>query len=152
MTLTDGVLVIFILALLGWAIYDQWGTERRHGKTLLRVPLLKRGRADSLIFTGLVAILIWQNVASHGALLTTWLLGALGLLAIYLFWIREPQIRFKREGFFFAGGWVKYNHIKAMNLSEDGVLVMQLDKRRLLIRVKNIDDLERIYHFMVNNQ
>ncbi|WP_254891575.1 DUF986 family protein, partial [Cronobacter sakazakii] len=37
-------------------------------------------------------------------------------------------------------------------LSEDGVLVMQLDKRRLLIRVKNIDDLERIYHFMVNNQ
>jgi len=152
MTLTDGVLVIFIIALLGWAIYDQWGTERRHGNTLLRVPLLKRGRADSLIFTGLVAILIWQNIASHGALLTTWLLGALALVAIYLFWLREPQLRFKREGFFFAGGWVKYDQIKAMNLSEDGILVMQLARRRLLIRVKNIDDLEKIYQFMINNQ
>jgi len=152
MTLTDGVLVIFIIALLGWAIYDQWGTERRHGNTLLRVPLLKRGRADSLIFTGLVAILIWQNIASHGALLTTWLLGALALVAIYLFWLREPQLRFKREGFFFAGGWVKYDQIKAMNLSEDGILVMQLTRRRLLIRVKNIDDLEKIYQFMINNQ
>ncbi|EOC1316488.1 DUF986 domain-containing protein [Cronobacter turicensis] len=152
MTLTDGVLVIFIIALLGWAMYDQWGTERRHGNTLLRVPLLKRGRADSLIFTGLVAILIWQNIASHGALLTTWLLGALALVAIYLFWLREPQLRFKREGFFFAGGWVKYDQIKAMNLSEDGILVMQLARRRLLIRVNNIDDLEKIYQFMINNQ
>ncbi|EGT5680036.1 DUF986 family protein [Cronobacter turicensis] len=152
MTLTDGVLVIFIIALLGWAMYDQWGTERRHGNTLLRVPLLKRGRADSLIFTGLVVILIWQNIASHGALLTTWLLGALALVAIYLFWLREPQLRFKREGFFFAGGWVKYDQIKAMNLSEDGILVMQLARRRLLIRVKNIDDLEKIYQFMIKNQ
>ncbi|TDE55818.1 DUF986 family protein, partial [Salmonella enterica] len=90
--------------------------------------------------------------ASHGALLTTWLLGALALVAIYLFWLREPQLRFKREGFFFAGGWVKYDQIKAMNLSEDGILVMQLARRRLLIRVKNIDDLESIYQFMINNQ
>lgn len=30
-----------------------------------------------------------------------------------------------------------------MNLSEDGVLVMQLEQRRLLIRVRNIDDLEK---------
>ncbi|ALB63066.1 FIG00554165: hypothetical protein [Cronobacter condimenti 1330] len=152
MTLTDGVLVAFIIALLGWAIYDQWGLERRHGKTRLRVPLLRRGRADSLIFTGLTAILIWQNITTHGAPLTTWLLCTLGLLVIYLFWIREPQIRFKGEGFFFGGSWVKYSHIKAMNLSEDGVLVMQLTHRRLLIRVKNIDDLEKISHFMINNQ
>ncbi|WP_430732884.1 DUF986 family protein, partial [Burkholderia pseudomallei] len=27
-----------------------------------------------------------------------------------------------------------------MNLSEDGVLVIQLEQRRLLIRVRNIDD------------
>ncbi|ELZ8934282.1 DUF986 domain-containing protein [Cronobacter dublinensis] len=152
MTLTDGVLVTFIIALLGWAIYDQWGMERRHGKTLLRVALLRRGRVDGLIFTGLVAILLWQNVTTHGAPLTTWLLCALGLVAIYLFWIREPQIRFKREGFFFGAGWVKYNHIKTMNLSEDGVLVVQLPKLRLLVRVKNIDDLEKIYQFILNNQ
>jgi len=39
-----------------------------------------------------------------------------------------------------------------MNLSEDGVLVLQLEQRRLLIRVKNIDDLERIYKLMVVTQ
>jgi uncharacterized membrane protein YobD (UPF0266 family) len=39
-----------------------------------------------------------------------------------------------------------------MNLSEDGVLVMQLEQRRLLIRVKNIDDLEKIYTLLLKTQ
>lgn len=39
-----------------------------------------------------------------------------------------------------------------MNLSEDGVLVMQLEHRRLLIRVRNIDDLEKIYKLLVSTQ
>jgi uncharacterized membrane protein YobD (UPF0266 family) len=37
-------------------------------------------------------------------------------------------------GFFFSSVWIEYNRIKEMNLSEDGVLVMQLEQRRLLIR------------------
>ncbi|RDT62917.1 DUF986 family protein, partial [Klebsiella pneumoniae] len=41
---------------------------------------------------------------------------------------------------------------KEMNLSEDGVLVMQLEQRRLLIRVRNIDDLEKIYKLLVKTQ
>jgi uncharacterized membrane protein YobD (UPF0266 family) len=36
-----------------------------------------------------------------------------------------------------------------MNLSEDGILVMQLEQRRLLIAVKQLDDLERIYNTLV---
>ncbi|RJS40310.1 DUF986 family protein, partial [Salmonella enterica subsp. enterica serovar Schwarzengrund] len=39
-----------------------------------------------------------------------------------------------------------------MNLSEDCVLVMQLEQRRLLIRVRNIDDLEKIYKLLIENQ
>ncbi|EBC2707414.1 DUF986 family protein, partial [Salmonella enterica] len=35
---------------------------------------------------------------------------------------------------------------------EDGVLVMQLEQRRLLIRVRNIDDLEKIYKLLIENQ
>ncbi|KNS20835.1 DUF986 family protein, partial [Salmonella enterica] len=46
----------------------------------------------------------------------------------------------------------EYNRIKEMNLSEDGVLVMQLEQRRLLIRVRNIDDLEKIYKLLIENQ
>ena len=152
MTVTDIVLVLFIVALLAYAIYDEFIMPRRHGETLLALPLLRRGRIDAFIFAGLVVILIYNNVTSHGAILTTWLLCALALMAMHLFWIRVPKIIFKSRGFFFANVWIEYNRIKEMNLSEDGVLVMQLEQRRLLIRVKNIDDLERIYKLMLKTQ
>ncbi|HEP0313787.1 TPA: DUF986 domain-containing protein [Enterobacter bugandensis] len=152
MTVTDIVLVLFIVALLAYAIYDEFIMPRRNGETLLTLPLLRRGRIDAFIFAGLVVILIYNNVTSHGAILTTWLLCALALMAIYLFWIRSPKLIFKKQGFFFANVWIEYNRIKEMNLSEDGVLVMQLEQRRLLIRVKNIDDLEKIYALLVKIQ
>lgn len=154
MTVTDIVLVLFIAALLAYAIYDEFIMPRRHGETLLSLPLplLRRGRVDAFIFAGLIAILIYNNVTGHGAILTTWLLCALALMAVYLFWIRTPKIIFKSRGFFFANVWIEYNRIKEMHLSEDGVLVMQLEQRRLLVRVKNIDDLEKIYKLLVKTQ
>jgi len=152
MTVTDIVLILFVVALLAYAIYDEFIMPRRHGETQLSLPLLRRGRVDAFIFAGLIVILIYNNVTSHGAILTTWLLCALALMAIYLFWIRTPKIIFKQRGFFFANVWIEYNRIKEMNLSEDGVLVMQLEQRRLLIRVKNIEDLERIYKLLVKVQ
>ena len=152
MTVTDIVLVLFIVALMAYAIYDEFIMPRRHGETLLSLPLLRRGRVDGFIFAGLIVILIYNNVTSNGALLSTWLLCALALMAVYLFWIRTPKIIFKSRGFFFANVWIEYNRIKEMNLSEDGVLVMQLEQRRLLIRVKNIDDLERIYTLLLKTQ
>lgn len=152
MTVTDIVLVLFIVALLAYAIYDEFIMPRRHGETLLALPLLRRRRTDAFIFAGLVVILIYNNVTSHGAILTTWLLCALALMAIYLFWFRSPKLIFKKHGFFFANVWIEYNRIKEMNLSEDGVLVMQLEQRRLLIRVKNIDDLEKIYTLLLKTQ
>ena len=152
MTITDLVLVFFIAALLAYAIYDQFIMPRRNGPTLLAIPLLRRSRVDSIIFIGLIAILIYNNVTSHGAIITTWLLCALALMGVYIFWIRVPKILFKQDGFFFANVWIEYNRIKAMNLSEDGVLVMQLEQRRLLIRVRNIDDLEKIYKLLVSYQ
>ncbi len=39
-----------------------------------------------------------------------------------------------------------------MNLSEDGILVIDLEQRRLLIQVKQLDDLEKIYNFFIENQ
>jgi uncharacterized membrane protein YobD (UPF0266 family) len=151
MTITDWVLVLFIVALLAWAIYDQFIMPRLNGPVLLAIPLLRRGRIDGIIFVGLVAILIYQNVNAHGQLITTWLLCALALMGLYLFWIRTPKIIFKQDGFFFASAWIAWPRIKAMNLSEDGVLVMQLEQRRLLVRVRNIDDLEKIYKLVSNH-
>lgn len=151
MALTDIVLILFIALLVAFAIYDQFIMPRRNGPTLLAIPLLRRSRVDSVIFVGLVAILIYNNVTSQGAILTTWLLSALALMGLYLFWIRTPKIVFKKQGFFFTNAWIEYNRIKEMNLSEDGVLVMQLEQRRLLVRVRNIDDLEKIYKLLVIN-
>jgi len=152
MTITDIVLIACVAALLAFAIYDQAVVPARKGTTLLAIPLLRRSRVDGVIFAGLVAILIYNNITQRGALLTTWLLCALALMAIYLFWVRVPKIIFKKEGFFFANVWIEYNRIKEMNLSQDGVLIMKLEQRRLLVRVKNIDNLEKIYKLMIQNQ
>lgn len=152
MSLTDFAILLFIVLLLLYAIYDQWVMPRRHGKTQLRVVLQRRSKIDSLIFIGLIMILIYNNVTQHGPVITTTLLMALILVAVYLFWIRSPQLILKSEGLFFANAWINYDRIKSMNLSEDGVLVIELEQRRLLIRVKKLDDLEKIYHVMFKNQ
>jgi uncharacterized membrane protein YobD (UPF0266 family) len=80
MTITDLVLILFILVLLAFAIYDQFIMPRRNGPLLLAIPLLRRSRVDGIIFVGLIAILIYNNITSHGALITTWLLSALALM------------------------------------------------------------------------
>lgn len=152
MSLTDAAILLFIALLLLYAVYDQWIMPRRHGATRLRVPLQRRGKADSLIFIGLIMILIYNNVSHQGAVITTTLLLALILVAIYLFWLRTPLLLLKDHGFFFANVWINYDRIKGMNLSEDGVLVIQLEQKPLLVRVKQLDDLERIYQTMLYNQ
>ncbi|AFJ46849.1 DUF986 family protein [Shimwellia blattae] len=152
MTLTDAILALFVVLLLGWAIYDEIVQDKRHGPTLLRVPLLRRSPVDTVIFIFLVGIVLYNNITGHGAQLTTWLLCTLMVIAIYIGWIRQPKVLFKSRGLFFSGAWITYDRIKEMNLSEDGVLVMQLEQRRLLIRVKDIDNLEKIYKFLVTNQ
>lgn len=50
MTITDLVLILFIAALLAFAIYDQFIMPRRNGPTLLAIPLLRRGRIEGLSF------------------------------------------------------------------------------------------------------
>ncbi|MDI5819910.1 DUF986 family protein, partial [Salmonella enterica subsp. enterica serovar Kentucky] len=45
MTITDLVLILFIAALLAYALYDQFIMPRRNGPTLLSIALLRRGRA-----------------------------------------------------------------------------------------------------------
>ncbi|TQI80978.1 uncharacterized membrane protein YobD (UPF0266 family) [Serratia fonticola] len=152
MSLTDGVILIFVLLMLLYALYDEFGMNLLKGKTLLRINLKRRNRIDGLIFVGLIAILIYRNIVSQGAPLTTYLLISLALIAIYISYIRWPKMLFKKQGFFYANAFIDYQRIKAMNLSEDGILVIDLEQRRLLIQVTHLDDLEKIYHFFLENQ
>lgn len=152
MPLTQILLIIFILMLLAWAIYDDIILDRRRGPTLLKVTLLRRSPVDITIFSALIAIVIYNNLTTDGPALTTWLLGCTLLLAIYLGWLKQPKIRFKSQGLFYAGTWIDYRRISAMNLSEDGILVMKLEQKNLYIRVRNIDDLESIYKLLLSTQ
>lgn len=152
MSLTDGVILIFIVLMLAYALYDEFGMNLLKGKTLLKVQLKRSNRVDCLIFVGLVAILIYQNVTSQGAPITTYLLISLALMALYISYIRWPKMLFKATGFFYANAFIDYRRIKAMNLSEDGFLVIDLEQRRLLIQVTHLDDLERIYKFFLENK
>lgn len=149
MTLTDGLIALCIAALLLFSLYDEVILPRRNGPTRLRVALRRRHKIDSLIFIGLLVILLWNNVTHQGPQLTTTLLMVLCFLAFWLFWLRRPTLQMKNEGFFYAGAWVAYARIQSLNLSEDGILVMQLEQRRLLIAVQQLDDLERIYNTLV---
>ncbi|MCA6999015.1 DUF986 family protein [Dickeya solani] len=152
MTFTDVVLMVSIALALLYAIYDEFIMDRRQGQTRLKVRLRRRHRLDALIFVVLVVILVYKNVITHGSSLTTLLLFSLILMAIYLTMIRYPKLLFKDQGFFYANTYISYHRIKNMNLSEDGILVIDLEKRRLLIAVMELDDLEKIYKFMIENQ
>jgi uncharacterized membrane protein YobD (UPF0266 family) len=152
MSLTDIVLAVFALLLLAYAIYDEFLMGSNKGKTLLRVNLRRRNKIDCIIFIGLLAILLYNNVNAQGSPLTNYLLIGLALIAFYISFIRWPKMLFKPAGFYYANAFITYDRIKSMNLSEDGVLVIELEQRKLLIRVSQLDDLQNIYNFMVEKQ
>jgi uncharacterized membrane protein YobD (UPF0266 family) len=150
MSSTDiGLIIIIALALL-FALYDEFIVDKFiKGKTGLKIGLRRLNRLDGLIFIGLVVILIYQNIINNGTVVTTTLLLALIALSVYLAYIRRPKMIFKPDGFFYGNFFINYNLIKNMNLSEDGFLVIDLEKRRLLIKVERLDDLETIYNFFL---
>ena len=150
MSITDIVLVIFVVLFLLYAIYDEFIMNRLKGQTYLRVNLTRRNKLDCLIFVGLVGILIYNNTISLGGSLTNYLLIALAVIAIYSSFIRWPKLLFKQDGFFYANIFISYQRIKQMNLTEDGILVIDLhNHRRLLVYVADLDDLPRILNVFI---
>jgi len=146
MSLTDAAILLFTVCLMGWLLFEQVITGWLKGKTLLRVSLLRTKATDSTIFIVLVSILLYNNVVSAGSPLTTWLLSLLLLCGVYLAWVRRPVLLFKPAGLWYGAVYIAYSRIQQLNLSEDGVLVVGLGERNLLIRVRDIDSLQKIYH------
>ncbi|NIH16432.1 MAG: DUF986 family protein [Serratia symbiotica] len=71
------------------------------------------------------------------------------LMNFYVYYIRWPMILFKAQVFFYANTFIAYNSIKAMNLSQDGILVIELQKYRLLIQVSQLYELEKFYQLFI---
>lgn len=152
MSFTDIIIILCIALTLIYAVYDEFIMDRLKGPTRLRILLRRRNHLDALIYIGLISILIYKNITSYGTTLTTTLLFSLILMVIYLSFIRYPKLLFKPQGFFYENIFISYGRIKNITLSEDGILVISLEKKPLKISVRELDDLERIYHFMIENQ
>ncbi|WP_459594039.1 DUF986 family protein [Dickeya ananatis] len=99
MTFTDVVLMVSIALSLLYAIYDEFLMGRRHGHTLLKVQLRRKHRLDALIFIVLVAILIYKNVTTQGAYLTTLLLFFAHTHGDISHHDSLPKITLQRSGF-----------------------------------------------------
>nr|ELR5042105.1 DUF986 domain-containing protein [Providencia stuartii] len=145
MTLNDSILAIIILLMLLYAIYDEFIQHLLKGKTLLKVNLKRKHRADAIIFIVLICIVIYTNISRNGSMLTTYLLMVTILMSVYLAFIRTPKLFFKQKGFYFANTFILFDRIKTMNLSEDGILIVGLEHKKIHIQVSQLDDLQRIY-------
>ncbi|MCG9509817.1 DUF986 family protein, partial [Providencia rettgeri] len=149
MTFNDAILAIIILLMLVYAIYDEFIQHLLKGKTLLKINLKRKHRIDAIIFIVLICIVIYTNIVRHGNLLTTYLLLVTIFMSIYLAFIRTPKLFFKQTGFYFANTFILYERIKTMNLSEDGILIIGLEQKKIYIKVSHLDDLQRIYEFLI---
>ncbi|OTA15783.1 hypothetical protein Xvie_02385 [Xenorhabdus vietnamensis] len=152
MGLNDIILMVLIVLMLAFAIYDEFVINQLKGKTLLNIKLTRKHRIDALIFIILITIIIYNNVMSHGNQFTTYLLSFIILVTLYLGYIRSPKLIFKKYGFYHINRFFSYESIKEMNLSEDGILMMDLEQNKIYIFVTKLDDLEKIYQFLVNNK
>ncbi|WP_036769755.1 DUF986 family protein [Photorhabdus australis] len=152
MSLNDMVLVGLIVLMLIFAIYDEFVVNLLKGKTYLQIKLKRKHRIDAFIFIILILIVVYNNITSHGSRLTTYLLLFTILVTIYIAYIRSPKLLFKSNGFFYVNTFISYDQIKTINLSEDGILVIGLENKKLYISVYQLDDLERIYKFLIENR
>ncbi|MBS9427925.1 DUF986 family protein [Photorhabdus akhurstii] len=152
MSLNDIVLAGLIVLMLAFAVYDEFVVNLLKGKTYLQIKLKRKHKIDALIFIILILIVVYNNITAYGSRLTTYLLLFTILVTIYIAYIRSPKLLFKNNGFFYANTFISYNRIKTMNLSEDGILVIGLENKKLYISVNQLDDLERIYKFLIDNR
>ncbi|MCC8381665.1 DUF986 family protein [Xenorhabdus sp. PB30.3] len=152
MSLNDIILIASILLAFAFAIYDEFFIHYFKGKTLLTIKLKRKHRIDALIFIILVSIVIYNNIAGQGSPLTTYLLSFIILISIYFGYIRSPKLMFKKEGFYYFNRLFYYEKIKAINLSEDGILMIDFEVKKIYITVTKLDDLEKIYKFLLSNK
>lgn len=138
--------------MLTYAIYEELIVDLLNGKTKLKIKLRRKNRIDAVIFIILIAIVIYHNIIQHGSQLTTYLLMITVIIAVYLTFIHYPKLYFKDKGFYYNNVYILYENIKTINLSKDGILIVGLAKRKIYITVKQFDDLDKIYNFMINNK
>ncbi|RYL93056.1 DUF986 domain-containing protein [Sporolactobacillus sp. THM7-4] len=151
MSFTAVVLIILMTGMLGYALYDRFIIPFRKGKNILSIKLRKHNYTDEIIFAGLIIILFISNKVRGGDGLTSILLFFLTIIFLYYVFIRSPKAYFKQSGFYYGFFYTDYDRVKNMRLSEDGVLVIDTDRRRMLLYARKIEDLEKILNVFLEH-
>ncbi|MET1247259.1 DUF986 family protein [Sporolactobacillus sp. STCC-11] len=99
----------------------------------------------------LVIIFISNAIKGENNTVMNIVLILLILALLYNTFIKTPCVRFKSDGFFYGLSYTKYDQVKKMNLSEDGVLVVDTNRRRMLLYARKIEDLEKVLHVLVEH-
>ncbi|MBF2598828.1 DUF986 family protein [Listeria seeligeri] len=133
-----------ILTLL-YILYNDAVIPLWKGKSVLTVKLRSRGRWDGYLFVGIIALLFVSNAFfREGPFPTSVLLAIMGVLFIYICFFRSSRAVFKETGIFYALLFFPYDKIERMNLSEDGILVIETSRQRLMLFAKSEKDLEKM--------
>ncbi|MHC5250790.1 DUF986 family protein [Listeria kieliensis] len=143
-TATNIFLLIFVIGTVLFILYDLIVLAFWKGATKLKVALRSRGRFDGYIFFGLLVLLFALNISRNGSMSTTVLLGILSVLFFYIALFRKPHAIFKAEGFFYTFIFFPYAQIERINLSEDGILVIETGRSRLMLRPRSKADLDKM--------
>lgn len=144
MNSVDVILVVFILLLLSYAIFDEFIVRHLRGRTLLSVVVSSRTKIDALIFTAFAIFALIKNIRDDGGQLTNNLLIALIGLTLWLFCIRRPRLSFKQHGIYLYGLWVPYQRVKAISPVEKSGLVLDLASRKIKVTLQRPGDVKEI--------
>lgn len=144
------ILLLAILLFFAYAIYDQFLMEKRKGQTKLKVPLKKQHKLDTLIFIGLIVILVYQSLTQTGHISATTLffLATVIVLSVYHTFFRTPMLILKTQGFFYANIYIDYSKIHQLNLTSNHIFVIDLKNgKRLLAPLINEKDAQCLIDF-----
>ncbi|EFX92578.1 Predicted membrane protein [Actinobacillus ureae] len=146
--MTNIILLIGIVAVLAFAIYDQVIMPKLKGETKLVVQLQRQVKGDAWILIGLIALTMVYGVQNGIESLTIYLLAFSIILCVYVTFLRSPRLLLKEQGFFFANVFFEYANINQINLAQSQIIVIDLKSgRRLLVRIQTPEDIEKVVNF-----
>ncbi|WP_150540259.1 DUF986 family protein [Actinobacillus vicugnae] len=146
--MTNLILLIGIIGILAFAIYDQVIMPKLKGETKLTVVLQPQVKGDAWILIGLISLSIIYGVQNGIEALTIYLLVFSIILCVYITFLRSPRLLLKEQGFFFANVFFEYTNIHQINLAESQIIVIDLKSgRRLLVRIQAPEDVEKVVNF-----
>ncbi|WGE89351.1 DUF986 family protein [Actinobacillus arthritidis] len=146
--MTNIILLVGIICVLAFAVYDQVIMPKLKGETKLVVQLQRQVKGDAWILIGLIALTMAYGVRNSIEALTVYLLAFSIILCIYVTFLRSPRLILKEQGFFFANVFFKYDNIHQINLAQSQILVIDLKSgRRLFVRIQTPEDIEKVVSF-----